>query len=89
MQFMPPNGLGSADKKKKEPRYILFCSEFGSRQMDGWNSFRDKFVMGDGNYLPHLEALGRSHYWFQIVDTKGDKRKVIKERYGRGGANYS
>ena len=70
--------------EQKEKRYILYVSEFGSKETAGWNSFKDKHVEGDGNYLPHLKMLGKSHYWFQIVDTKGEKMKVVEERYGRG-----
>ena len=71
-------------KEEKSGKYILYTSEFGAnKQTKGWNSFKEKYVQGNGNYLPHLESLGKMSYWYQIVDTSGERNKVCTERYGR------
>jgi len=77
-------GNMSEKKEEKSNRYILYTSEFGERKQEfGWNSFKQKYIQGSGNYLPHLESVGKMKFWYQIVDTSGVKNKVCSERYGR------
>ena len=63
--------------KETTKRYVLYCAEYGKYL--GKNSFKQKYVKGDGNYLRHLIMAGKMYNWYQIIDTTKSGNFVIKE----------